>query len=197
MALRLQAAVARTVITPPLSIAHAGWGAQTHQRAEGVDLDLLATVLVVADGESEAALVDVEFCTVGRELSDRIRNAVSDLTGIPVVHVRLSYTHTHSGPMLGSSWMSEGEELIPAYAASLPGRIAGAAWEARRQLRPARAPTNCRPRSGSPGVPGCGPRRRGSTLAARKWWLNCTACGSDRSRWWALPGSHSARSGPA
>ena len=138
MALRLQAAVARTVITPPLGIAHAGWGAQTHQRAEGVDLDLLATVLLVADGECEAALVDVEFCTVGRELADRIRNAVSEQTGIPVAHVRLSYSHTHSGPMLGPSWMTEGEELIPAYVASLPGRIAGAAWEARRRLRPAR-----------------------------------------------------------
>jgi hypothetical protein len=40
--------------------------------------------------------------------------------------------------MLGPSWMTEGEELIPAYVESLPGRIAGAAWEARRRLRPAR-----------------------------------------------------------
>jgi hypothetical protein len=138
MALRLRAGVARTVITPPLGIAHAGWGAQTHQRAEGVDLDLLATVLVVAGGQCEAALVDVEFCTVGRDLADQIRAAVSKLTGIPVAHVRLSYTHTHSGPMLGPSWMTEGEELIPDYVASLPGRIAGAAWEAWRRLQPAR-----------------------------------------------------------
>ncbi len=131
------ARVARTVITPPLGIAHAGWGAQTHQRAEGVDLDLLATVLVVADGECEAALVDVEFCTVGRDLADRIRAAVSELSGIPVAHVRLSYTHTHSGPMLWPSWTTEGEELIPDYVASLPGGIAGAAWEARSRLQTA------------------------------------------------------------
>jgi hypothetical protein len=122
------------VITPPVGIAHAGWGAQTHQRAEGVDLDLLATVLVLDGGDVRAALVDVDFCVVGKELADPIREGVADLTGIPPAHVRLSYTHTHSGPMLGPSWMTEGEELIPAYVRSLPGRIAGAAWEAQRRL---------------------------------------------------------------
>lgn len=135
---RLEAGVARTIVTPPMGIAHAGWGAQTHQRAEGVDLDLLATALVLRNGDTRAAIIDVDFCVVGRELADTIRGAVAELTGIPAPHVRLSYTHTHSGPMLGPSWMTEGEELIPAYVASLPGRIAGAAWEAQRRLRPVR-----------------------------------------------------------
>ena len=134
----LRAGVGRAVITPPIGIAHAGWGVQTHQRAEGVDMDLLATVLVLANGPVEVALVDVDFCVVGRDLADRIRRAVSELCGIPFTHIRLSYTHTHSGPMLGPSWMTEGEELIGPYVESLPGRIAGAAWDARRRLQPAR-----------------------------------------------------------
>jgi hypothetical protein len=134
----LRAGVARTLITPPVGIAHAGWGAQMHQRAEGVDLDLFATVLVVAGGAIQAAIVDVDCCTIGRELALAIRTGVADLTGIPLPHVRLSYSHTHSGPMLGPTWMTEGEELIPGYVASLPGRIAGTAWEAQRRLAPAR-----------------------------------------------------------
>jgi hypothetical protein len=134
----LQAGVGRAVITPPVGIAHAGWGVQTHQRAEGVDMDLFATVLVLANGPVEAALVDVDFCVVGRDLADPIRQAIADLCGIPFAQVRLSYTHTHSGPMLGPSWMTEGEELIAPYVESLPGRIAGAAWEAKRRLRPVR-----------------------------------------------------------
>ena len=138
MTATLRAGVGRAVITPPIGIAHAGWGVQTHQRAEGVDMDLLATVLVLANGPIEVALVDVDFCVVGRDLADRIRRAVSELCGIPFSHVRLSYTHTHSGPMLGPSWMTEGEELIGPYVESLPGRIAGAAWDARRRLQPAR-----------------------------------------------------------
>ena len=134
----LRAGVGRAVITPPVGIAHAGWGVQLHQRVEGVDMDLLATVLVLANGSEEAAVVDVDFCVVGRDLADPIRRAVADLCGIPFAHIRLSYTHTHSGPMLGPSWMTEGEELIGPYVASLAGRIAGAAWEAKRRLRPAR-----------------------------------------------------------
>ena len=134
----LRAGAGRAVITPPLGIAHAGWGAQTHQRAEGVDLDLWATALVLAQGDTQAAILDVDFCVIGRPLADRIRETTAALTGIPVAHVRLSYSHTHSGPLLGPGWMTEGEELIPAYVESLPGRIAGAAWEAQRRLRPAR-----------------------------------------------------------
>jgi hypothetical protein len=134
----LRAGVGRVVITPPVGIAHAGWGVQTHQRAEGVDMDLLATVLVLANGPVEAALVDVDFCVVGRDLADPIRQAVADLFGISFAYVRLSYTHRHSGPMLAPSWMTEGEELIGPYVASLAGRIAGAVWEAKRRLQPVR-----------------------------------------------------------
>jgi neutral ceramidase len=163
----LRAGVGRAVITPPIGIAHAGWGVQTHQRAEGVDMDLLATVLVLANGPTEVALVDVDFCVVGRDLAGSIRQGVAELCGIPVPHVRLSYTHTHSGPMLGPSWMTEGEELIAPYVASLPGRVAGAAWEAKRRLRPARVAAG----SGSSGI---AVNRRlklpsGRVVAGRNW----------------------------
>jgi len=139
MTTRLRAGVARTVLTPPVGIAHANWGAQTHTRAAGVDLDLLGTVLVLADDDgTQVALMDVEFCVVADSLARPIRQAVSRMTGIPFDHIRLSYTHTHSGPSLAPSWAHEGDELIPSYVASLPDRLAGAAWQAQRDLRPAR-----------------------------------------------------------
>jgi len=49
------------------------------------------------------------------------------LTGIPFENVRLSYTHTHSGPSLGPTWLHEGDEMVPDYVNSLPHRLAGAA----------------------------------------------------------------------
>jgi hypothetical protein len=134
----LYAAASRTILTPPVGIAHAAWGAQTHSRAAGVDLDLLGTVLVVASDDVVAAFVDVEYCIVEKGLADEIRRAVASLAEIPFEAVRLSYTHTHSGPMLGPSWLHDGDEMIPSYVASIPDRLAGAAWEARRALRPAR-----------------------------------------------------------
>ena len=47
----LIAGAGRSDITPPVGIAHAGWGAATHQRAEGVDMPFYATALYVTDGE--------------------------------------------------------------------------------------------------------------------------------------------------
>lgn len=135
---RLRAGVGRVNLTPPVGIAHANWGAQTHARAAGVDLDLYGTVLVLEEGETRAAIVDVEFCVVGDAVARPIREAVEELTGIPASNVRLSYTHTHSGPSLAPTWTHEGDEMIPSYVASLPHRIAGAAWQAQRALRPAR-----------------------------------------------------------
>jgi hypothetical protein len=46
----LRAGVGRAVITPPVGIAHAAWGVKTHQRAEGIDRDLLAAILALATG---------------------------------------------------------------------------------------------------------------------------------------------------
>jgi hypothetical protein len=138
MADRLLAGVARTIITPPVGIAHAGWGVQTHSRAIGVDLDLVGTALVMSGTDAETVILDLDFCIVSGELAGTIRRAVAELTDIPISNVRLSYSHTHSGPMLGPSWLHDGSEMIPAYVQSLPDRIAGAAWEAKQRLRPVR-----------------------------------------------------------
>lgn len=135
---RLRAGVARVNLTPPVGIAHANWGAQTHARAAGVDLDLLGTALVLDDGDIQLALVDVEFCILTEAVARPIREAVVELTGIPYQNVRISYTHTHSGPSLAPTWTHEGDEMIPSYVNSLPHRLAGAVWQAQRSLRSAR-----------------------------------------------------------
>lgn len=138
MSPRLRAGVARAVTTPPVGITHAHWGAQTHTRAEGVDLDLWATALVLADGEIEVAIVDADLGGFPNDLAAAIRGRIADLTGIPADHVRLSASHTHSGGNLSPAWFPDGGEMIPGYLASLADKIVGAVWEARQRLRPAR-----------------------------------------------------------
>ena len=138
MAPSLKAGVARTIITPPVGVPHANWGAQTHTRAAGVDLDLWATALVLANGEQKVAIVDADLGGFNAELVTACRHAVAELTGIPGPNLRLSAVHTHSGPSLDFNFYSEGGELLAPYVASLPGRIAGAVWEANNNLRPAR-----------------------------------------------------------
>ena len=71
----LRAGVARAITTPPVGITHGNWGAQTHTRAEGVDLDLWATALVLEQGGTQVAISQV-FCrgslTSARVLSRRL-----------------------------------------------------------------------------------------------------------------------------
>ncbi|MEA2522922.1 MAG: hypothetical protein QOF73_149 [Thermomicrobiales bacterium] len=137
---QLYAGVGRADITPPVGIAHANWGAQVHQRAAGVDLPLWATVLVLRTGDETVVIVDLDIMYLWDASATRVRQAVAELTGIPVTHVRLSYTHTHSGPSTlsdRSTWAGAGSEMVAAYDESLPHRIAGAAWTALRDLRPA------------------------------------------------------------
>jgi hypothetical protein len=58
---QLFAGVGRADITPPAGIAHANWGAQTHQRAAGIDLPLWATALALRTGDTTAIVVDVDL----------------------------------------------------------------------------------------------------------------------------------------
>lgn len=141
MATTLHAGVARADITPPFGIAHAGWGAQTHQRAAGVDLPLWATALALSDGVETVVIVDIDLIYLWDTEAPGVMRAVEQATGLPASHIRLAYTHTHSGPINGatwSSWVKEGAEMVPAYDAILEQQIAGVARQALRQLRPAR-----------------------------------------------------------
>ncbi len=138
----MRAGVGRAVITPPIGIEHAGWGAQTHHRAEGVHLDLWVTVLVV-EGESETfAILDYDLMIVTGEDSDRIRRDVAAVLEIDPVNVRVSFTHTHAGPVwsdfLGSRSGRAGSELVPGYRETIWSQTIGAARQAKAALRPAR-----------------------------------------------------------
>lgn len=138
MTAQLAAGTARADITPPVGITHLPWGASTHDRAEGIDMELWASALVASDGTETVAIVELDHVLLTHAQAAAIRQAVEDLSGIPAGHVLLSCTHNHSGPSLSPSWASGGAELIPAYVESLRHAIAGAVWSASRSLRPAR-----------------------------------------------------------
>jgi len=134
----LLAGIGRAVITPPLTAPHASWGAQTHVLPEGVDQDLLATVLVVSDGTETAAFCELEIVVISRAESDAIRAAVAAELGISPAQVRASISHNHAGPPPSSwSWTTEGQAALDAYYAILPSLVAGAARAARLEMRPA------------------------------------------------------------
>jgi hypothetical protein len=136
---QLNAGVARCDITPPIGIAHGNWSAQVHERAEGVDLPLSCTVLAATDGSQEILIVecDLLFLPDGSWLAET-RNRITELTGVAQDHIRISASHTHSGPNLSPPWFDAGTEMIGPYVASLKDKVAGTCFSAHRALRPAR-----------------------------------------------------------
>ncbi len=138
----MRVGVGRGNITPPVGIEHAGWGAQVHERAEGVHLDLWVTVLLV-EGESDTfVLLDYDLMLITVEDSDRIRSDVAGVLGIDPEKVRVSFTHTHAGPVwsdfLGDRSGRAGHELVPGYRETVWSQTLGAVHQARISMRPAR-----------------------------------------------------------
>jgi hypothetical protein len=140
---RLAAGVGRADITPPVGIAHVNWGARTHDRAEGVDMPFWATVLLLDDGESKAAIVDLDFLLIPTVDCRALRARVAEAAGVAPEHVRISCTHTHSGApwsadRMGGQKELPGMDLVPAFRARLDAAIVEAARVARAAQRPAR-----------------------------------------------------------
>ncbi|MFT4038335.1 MAG: hypothetical protein QM692_09165, partial [Thermomicrobiales bacterium] len=134
-----RAGVGRVGITPPLTAPHASWGAQVHVLPDGVESDLWATALVVDDGATMAAWVDLDIVIVTQAESDAIRARVGEELGIPREAVRVSVTHNHAGPPPSVwNWTRQGQAALEGYYALLPELAASAARAALRELRPAR-----------------------------------------------------------
>ncbi len=134
-----RAGTGRVTITPPLTAPHAGWGAQTHIFADGVETDLWATVLVVDDGHEMAGLVDLDLVIVTQAEADAIRTEVAKVLGVAPEKVRVSLTHNHAGPPPSNwDWVEEGKAALAGYYALLAAMAAGAARMALENLRPAR-----------------------------------------------------------
>jgi len=129
----------RSDITPAPGTPQGIWGAQLHQRGIAVDMPLWATALAIRSGDTTAIIVDVDAIGFNAEWSAKLLDATAKLTGVPREHIRISASHTHSGPKtVRLEVVSEGLDMGEEYLASLPLRIAGAAWQALNNLQPVR-----------------------------------------------------------
>jgi len=126
----LLAGVGRRCINPPPNIAHGGWGAQKHEQAEGIDLDLWVTALALSDRATTAVVLDIDIQILTNERADQIRSAVSAATGLPMEAIRASATHTHSGPVPYKSWIEKGYEMVGPWFENVARWAAEAAGEA-------------------------------------------------------------------
>ena len=135
----LNAGVGRVDISPPVGVAHAGWGAQTHQVSIGNDMPLLVTAVVVTNGGIQLAIVDVDIGIFTGQQDHDIRQLISRKAKIPFENIRLAYSHTHSGPITFGEWIKDGIELANEWWNTIPDACAEAVVEAKNSLLPARS----------------------------------------------------------
>jgi hypothetical protein len=132
---------ARVDVTPPIGIYHRMWGAARHDRATGVHRPLIADVLALAplDGDG-TPLIRVHLDAVGLARPDdtALRAAISEATCVPVNHIQICCSHTHSGGLLNPDRVPlPGGDLIPGHHAATRVNVARAAAEALAHARPA------------------------------------------------------------
>ncbi|MHC5542327.1 neutral/alkaline non-lysosomal ceramidase N-terminal domain-containing protein, partial [Singulisphaera rosea] len=81
----------------------AGYGSRDHP-SEGKVHDLWAKALVLDDpAGGKAALVTVDICGIGRDLSVRIRDTLKAKLGLSRERVVIACSHTHCGPVVGNN----------------------------------------------------------------------------------------------
>lgn len=165
---QLLAGTGRCDITPAPGTPQGGWGAQTHQRGTGADMPFYATALVLSDGQETAAIVEADAIGFDREWTDKILDAIEEISGLNRNQIRFSCSHTHSGPnTFRLQNISEGLDMAVSYLEDMPRKIASAVWQAQQTLQPVR----CAAGSGSCDI---NVNRRfrapdGSMIVGRNW----------------------------
>ena len=129
----LQAGFARVNVTPRMGIFVRGYYKPRY--ADGVLDDLEVNALALACGDSKVLLLSIDHCGLDKDTCTAYRNHISEVTGVPVDHIYISSTHTHTGPQL---LFSSTDPLEKEYFQFLYGRMADVAQFALQDLKQAR-----------------------------------------------------------
>lgn len=119
----LLAAAAKVDITPPADTPVVGHVRPTN----GVRDPIRAGVLLLANGDTKAAIVTLDLITASTEMVADLRNAIAKQTEIPRENIMVAVSHNHSGP----GWTKQ-----PEWSKEATRKIAEAAGAAAREMRP-------------------------------------------------------------
>ena len=124
--------VATTDITPPVGVTLMGYDPRI---SESVGHPLRAEALACANPDGGGWLmVSADVCGFSAPLTNVVRAAIADGTGLDVSAIMIAATHTHSGPHVSDALWCERSELESAYFAELRAKlveVALRAWNAR------------------------------------------------------------------
>ena len=72
--------------------------------------ELYARVLVLADGETQLAIVTVDYGQFPLQYNKVLLDAIQQATDIPPEHVVINCSHTHNAPGVDGRWITEASE---------------------------------------------------------------------------------------
>lgn len=137
-----QAGFAKVAITPDRPMWMSGYASRTAP-ADGKETDLWAKAAVLQDGRGKKlVLVTLDLVGIDRALSQTVCKLIQDKHHVPREAVILSVSHTHCGPVVGSTLRSmyfldaEQTKLVREYTDRLPGKVLEAVDAAAAGLAP-------------------------------------------------------------
>jgi hypothetical protein len=110
-------------------------GGMSDHFAQSAHDPLHARCLVIANDDTQLAIVVCDSCMIPREIIDSARRRAANRTGIPAAHILVSATHAHSCPTVAGVFQSDPDKQ---YAEFLGDRIVDGIVQAWKQLEPAR-----------------------------------------------------------
>jgi neutral ceramidase len=136
----IRVGVAEADITPPQGFLMAGY--YHERRAMGIHDPLKAKAIVFRGGKEQAAIVVCDLTGIAVDLSTEVRRRAAAKTGIPVSHVVVSATHSHTAPDYTRDLFEHLESKAgagekPRYAAKLIENIVEAIVQAHASAKPA------------------------------------------------------------
>ena len=133
---KLFAGFGRVDVTPALGTPIAGY--YKDRFAEGVLDPLQINALALGCGDTKVVLLSIDNCGIPQIYTNQFRTHVSEMTGIPFEGILIHATHTHTGPILRPVDPSKDNPLLPQYKQLVYNRVADAAMEAIRDMKPAK-----------------------------------------------------------
>jgi hypothetical protein len=94
---QLRAGLATVDITPPIPYRMSGYFSE--RASTGTKDPLQAKAIVFRQGQESAAIVCCDLIGIAPEIARQAREQASQATGIPVEHIAISATHSHTGPL--------------------------------------------------------------------------------------------------
>lgn len=138
--------LARVSITPEEPVWLYGYAGKARFRPfEGVLDDICAQAMAVAHGDGETAvLIVADLCVLREPEETALSQVLVRRTGLERRQILLNWSHTHSGPMIGTSDLNrypvpeEDLKRTKAYTETLWDKLADVAAAALADMRPAR-----------------------------------------------------------